>query len=143
MTSDILDVVHKALRSMTVVLIATNAPSHRLEEWAYVLKSLVSVTSRTFPASSERFLSLRCMLLEATEIRDLQDSGQAERPGVMDVVRLLEEESRPMSLSEISTKLGIDVHSAASRTKIAVATGRLKPDYEAWETMLVSSAPAA
>lgn len=143
LTSDIVEIVHKAFRSMTVTLLSTDTPSHRLEEWAYVLKALVSETSRTFPGSSERFISLRCMLLETSEIRDLKDSEHAERPGVIEVVRLLESESRPMSLSEISSKLGIDRHSAASRTRIGIAIGRLKADYEAWETMLVSSEPVA
>lgn len=143
LTSDTLDSVHKAFRSMTTALVASGAPAHRLEEWAYVLKALINGTNRIFPALSERFLSLRCMLLDAAEFRDLQDSEQAARPGVTEVIRLLEREDRPLSLADITASLDIDLHSAASRVRIGIAIGRLQADHERWETMLVSSAPAA
>ena len=143
LTSDVIDVLHKSFRSMTVTLLSNGTPSHRLEEWAMILKFFVSEMSRAFPVSSDRFVSLRCMLLEGADIRDLTESEQAERPGVLEVIRLLESERRSMTISEIAAQLGMDMHSAASRIRIGIAIGRIHADHEHWERLLVSSTPAA
>ncbi|NTF17342.1 hypothetical protein G6L37_02780 [Agrobacterium rubi] len=139
MNSDNLDVLHKALRSMTVTLIANRAPSHRAEEWSYVLKNLAAITRRPFPVASDRFISLRCMLLEACELADMIGSEQAERPGVVEVIGLLEKEARPMHVSEIADCLGLDLHSVSSRVRIGISIGAISPDYEQWDRMTVSS----
>lgn len=136
-TAEDLDNLHKALRSMTVTLLCSKAPSHRLVEWAIVLKAGAVKCRRTFPVASERLVSLRCMILEAAELQDVTEDGLAERPGVVEVVRTLAKAGRSMSINEIAENTSIDHHSTASRVRIGIAAGLIVADHEEWETMKV------
>jgi hypothetical protein len=73
------------------------------------------------------------MLLEAAEIGETTDSRLPERPGVAELVALVEKTGRPMAFSEIASGIGTDDHTAASRLGIAVAAGLVSVDYEDWK----------
>ena len=138
-----LGIVHKAFRSMTVTLLAAGAPSFRLVEWASVLKHLASRIGKSFPSISERFVSLRCMLLEASELRDVTETGQTDRPGVAEVSALLAQERVPLTAAAMAVKLGLDSHSLSSRIRIGMLAGAVMADHERWDQMAFSSAAAA
>lgn len=126
------EILHRALRSMAVALIARGAPPWQLSEWAHVLKSLLASTQRSFPTTAEKIVSLRCMLLEAAEIGETAESQLPERPGVAELLALLERAGKPMAFREIASGIGTDDHAAANRLGIAVAAGLVSIDYEDW-----------
>lgn len=136
---DVVEALHGAMRSMTVALISGRTPSWRVAEWAGVLKSLITAVRKRFPVTAEKFVSLRCMLLEAGELADLKDTDLPERHGVAELVSLLESEDKPLSADEISVALGTSRHATAKGIQLALASGSVVADYGDWKTIRFSS----
>jgi hypothetical protein len=137
------ELLHRAFRSMVVALISDRAPSHALIEWAQVTKVVAASIQMQFPGTSERFVSLRCMLLEAAEQTDWKDGEQALRPAVGEMSTLLSSRVEPMTVEGISEALGIDEHAAAKRIRLAILTGHAVAHYDDWKTIRISSAAVA
>lgn len=137
------ELIYRAFRSLSVALISDQAPSYMLVEWARVIKSMSAMTQREFPAATERFVSLRCMLLEAAEQEDWKAGEHAARPAVGDITSLLAAHMVPMTARGISEALGLDEHAVAKRLRLAILTGRVVAHYDDWKTVRFSSAAAA
>lgn len=137
------ELIHRAFRSLGVALIADKTPSYLLLEWARVAKSISATAKREFPAAAERFVSLRCMLLEAAEQADWKDGELADRPSVGDLTSLLAERTEPMTAEGISEALGLDEHAVAKRLRLAILTGQVIAHYDDWKTVRFSSAAVA
>lgn len=140
---DEIELIHRAFRSMVVVLIADRAPSYALAEWAQVTKVVAASFQKSFPGISERFVSLRCMLLEAAEQMDWRGGGQAERPAVGELAVLLADRREPMTVECISMALSLDEHAVAKRIRLAILTGHVNAHHDDWKTVRFSSAAVA
>lgn len=143
MRLDEAELLHKAFRSLVVVLIADRAPSYALFEWAQVTKAIAASFKKLFPGIAERFISLRCMLLDASEQMDWRNGEQSDRPAVGDLATLLMSCPEPLTSARISEALGIDEHAVAKRLRLAILTGHVAAHYDDWKTVKFSSAAVA
>jgi hypothetical protein len=143
MRLDEAELLHKAFRSLVVVLIADRAPSYALFEWAQVTKTIAASFKKLFPSVAERFISLRCMLLDAAEQMDWRNGEQADRPAVGDLAALLAAEAEPLTAAGISEAIGLDEHAVAKRLRLAILTGHVAAHYDDWKTVKFSSAAVA
>ncbi len=143
MLLDEAELLHKAFRSLVVVLIADRAPSYALFEWAQVTKVIAASFKKLFPGIAERFISLRCMLLDAAEQLDWRNGEQADRPAVGDLASLLAARGEPLTAAGISEAMGLDEHAVAKRLRLAILTGHVDAHYGDWKTVRFSSAAVA
>lgn len=143
MLLDEAELLHKAFRSLVVVLIADRAPSYALFEWAQVTKVIAASFKKPFPCVAERFISLRCMLLDASEQIDWRNGEQSDRPAVADLAALLAAEAEPLTADGISEAMSLDEHAIAKRLRLAILTGQVTAHYDDWKTVRFSSAAVA